>query len=131
VYFADVLPTLAALCGGNVPAGIDGLDFSLTLLGGKQPELLDRFLYWEFNKDGLREQAARWRNWKAIRNPQKGTLKVYDLAADVGETRNLASKHPEIVVKFDNYFRTARSESPDWPVTLAGTGGKPAAARKR
>ena len=32
-----------------------------------QPELSDRFLYWEFDKDGLQKQAARWRNWKAVK----------------------------------------------------------------
>jgi arylsulfatase A-like enzyme len=130
VYFADVLPTLAALCAANAPAGIDGVDFSPTLLGGNQSELADRFFYWEFNKDGLRQQAARWRDWKALRNPRTEKLELYDLAADVGESRNLAAEHPDIVAKFNDYFSTARTESPDWPVTLASRSGTRAAAFK-
>ena len=42
------------------PPQIDGIDFSPTLLGNDQPELSDRFLYWEFGKFGVYSQAARW-----------------------------------------------------------------------
>jgi arylsulfatase A-like enzyme len=129
VYFADVMPTLAALCGGRAPAGIDGSDFSPTLLGNNQPELADRFLYWEWNKNGLRQQAARWREWKAIRDPQTKSLELYDLAADIGETRNLAPKYPVIVAKFNDYFRSARTDSPDWPILTAGRAKSAAATR--
>jgi arylsulfatase A-like enzyme len=131
VYFADVMPTLAALCGGKAPERIDGVDFSPTLLGSQQPELADRFFYWEWNKNGLRSQAARWRSWKAIRNPQTGSLELYDLAADIGETRDLAKKHPNVAAKFAEYFRTARTDSPHWPVKLAaGRANKNAAANQ-
>src|SRR3954469_6343140 len=57
VYFADVMPTLAALGGGNAPSGIDGIDFSPTLRGTDQPALFDRFMYWEYDKNGLQTQA--------------------------------------------------------------------------
>jgi uncharacterized sulfatase len=119
VHFADMLPTLATLCGGRAPLGIDGVDFSPTLLGSEQPDLANRFLYWEWNKKGLRQQAARWRHWKAIRDPQTNSLAIYDLATDIGETRDLAEEHPGLVVKFQDYFRTARTDTPYWPVRLA------------
>ncbi len=128
IHFADVMPTLAALGGGKAPARIDGIDFSPTLLGSEQPELADRFLYWEWNKNGLRSQAARWRHWKALRDPQSKSLAIYDLATDIGETRDVVDEHPDIVAKFNDYFRTARTETPNWPVTLAATRGKSAAA---
>ncbi len=35
VYFADIMPTFAALGGGHAPAKIDGVDFSPTLLGSR------------------------------------------------------------------------------------------------
>jgi len=41
------------------------------------------------------------------------------LAADVGESRNLATDYPDIVAKFNDYFRTARTDSPNWPVAAA------------
>jgi arylsulfatase len=123
------MPTLAAVCAAEPPAGIDGLDFSPTLLGREQPQLADRFLYWEFNKNGLQKQAARWRQWKAVRNPHTLSMELYDLAADIGERRNLAKEHPQIVAKFRDYFRTARADSLDWPLKMAG-GGRPTAAAK-
>jgi arylsulfatase A-like enzyme len=128
VYFADVMPTLAALGGGRAPDGIDGVDFSTTLFGNNQPELADRFLYWEWNKGGLRQQAARWRNWKAIRDPHAKSLELHNLDTDIGESRNLAAEHPGIVAKFNDYFRTARTDTPDWPVTVALHGAKSATA---
>ena len=128
VCFADVMPTLAALSGGKAPAGIDGVDFSPTLLGGDQPVLVDRFFYWEFDKNGLQKQAARWRHWKAVRNPYFEPLELYDLATDVGETRDLAAEHPDIVAKFDDYFRTARTDSPNWPIRVAVDGANSTAA---
>lgn len=115
IYFADVMPTLAALTGASTPPQIDGVDFLPTLLGSNQPELSDRFFYWEWNRGGLRSQAARWRNWKAIRDPQTDSLELYNLTADVGETRDLAKKRPNIAAKLSNYIRTARTESPHWP----------------
>jgi uncharacterized sulfatase len=131
IHFADVLPTLAKLGGGRAPGGIDGVDFSTMLLGSEQPELADRFFYWEHNRDGLRAQAARWRQWKAVRDPKTKRIELYDLAADVGETNDLATEHPEIVAKFDEYIRTARSDSPNWPVTLPPGAVTKAEARKR
>ncbi len=121
VYFADMMPTLASLGGGKVPAGIDGLDVTPTLEGHQQPELSDRFLYWEFDKNGVVAQSARWNHWKALRNPKSKKIELYDLAADVGESRNVAADHPDVVAKFAEYFTTARTETPDWPLALAAT----------
>ena len=120
VYFPDLMPTFAALAGATAPADIDGIDFSPTLFGGEQPELSDRFMYWEWNKNGLRVQAARWRQWKTIRDPHSGSIELYDLSADVGEKRNLAGDRPAILAKFAEYFPTARHQSPDWPVAITG-----------
>src|SRR4029079_3561322 len=116
VYFADMMPTLAALGGGKTPAKIDGIDFAPTLLGRVQSELFDRFLYWEYDKDGLQKQAARWRNWKAVKAPHTKPLELFDLSSDVGEEHDVAKLHPDIVAKFNVYIRTARTNTPDWPI---------------
>ena len=58
VYFADMMPTFAKLGGGKAPSGIDGVDITPTLEGKEQPELSDRFMYWEFDKDGLAEAGG-------------------------------------------------------------------------
>src|SRR5947208_2214153 len=103
LYFADVMPTLAALGGGKAPANIDGIDFSPTLYGSRQPELFDRFMYWEYDKNGLQTQAARWRNWKAVKAPHTKPLQLFDLSTDISEAHNVAAAHPEIVAKFNAY----------------------------
>ena len=63
-YFADVLPTLGALTGSQVPDNIDGISVLPTLLGEEQNPG-PRPLYWEFYEmEGWR--AVRFGPWKAI-----------------------------------------------------------------
>ncbi|HEX3602279.1 MAG TPA: sulfatase-like hydrolase/transferase, partial [Lacipirellulaceae bacterium] len=116
VYFADVLPTFAALGGGQAPAKIDGMDFSPALFGSDQPALFDRFMYWEYDKDGLQKQAARWRNWKAVKAPHTKPAELFDLSNDVGEEHDVAAAHPDIAAKFNDFIRAARTDSADWPI---------------
>jgi arylsulfatase A-like enzyme len=113
VYFADMMPTLAAF-GGGAPTPGDGIDLTPTFDGKQQPELFDRFLYWEFDKDGVIAQAARWNKWKAIRDRGK-QLQLYDLSSDIGEAHDVAGQHAKIVTKFDEYLNLARTDSPHWP----------------
>ena len=65
--------------------------FSPTLYGSDQPELFDRFLYWEYDKNGLQKQAARWRNWKAVKAPHTKPLELFDLSSDIGEEHDVAA----------------------------------------
>lgn len=115
--FADVLPTLADLGGAALPAGIglDGVSVLPTLLGKDQGLLHDRFLYWEFFEGGF-QQAARWKDWKAVRRKRGGALELYDLSTDISEKRDRAGSEKAIVEKFEQFFRTARTESPAWPL---------------
>jgi arylsulfatase A-like enzyme len=116
ITFADIMPTFAALADAKPPAKIDGLDFSPTLLGSEQPELSDRFLYWEFDHDGMQAQSSRWGRWKAVRDSKSEKIELYDLSTDIGEQHDIAQRHPEIVGKFAKFFRTARTDSKEWPV---------------
>ena len=112
--FADFLPTAAALAGLAPPAGIDGISVVPTLLGESQ-DLSDRFLYWEFFERGY-QQAARWRDWKAIRKKPGGDLELFDLKGDLGESRDISKKHPNVVAKFEKYLASARTKSEAWPI---------------
>lgn len=115
-YFADVLPTLAELGGGKLPAGIDGLSVLPTLLGREQPALRSRFMYWEYPAGGFR-QAARRGDWKVLRSGLDGPLELFNLREDIGEKNNIAGAHPDIVAQFDAYLKTARVESAEYPST--------------
>lgn len=117
-YFADFLPTAAGLAGVEIPDGCDGIDMSGVLRGGAHPSP-DGFYYWERHRDGedtasTVEQAVRWRHWKALRPSMDGPLTLYNLADDIGETRDVAADHPEVVQRIEGYLATARTPSPHW-----------------
>jgi arylsulfatase A-like enzyme len=113
--FWDFLPTAAELAGVKPPAGLDGVSVVDVLHGRQQPALEDRFLYWEFHEGGFK-QAARRGKWKAVRPKPGGPLELFDLSSDLGETRNLAAAQAEVIGRFEQFLKTARTDSPDWPV---------------
>ncbi|MEZ5328424.1 MAG: arylsulfatase [Verrucomicrobiales bacterium] len=115
--FADFLPTAAGLAQCEVPDGftIDGKSIAPTLLGKEQPDLADRFFYWEFFEKGY-QQASRWHDWKAIRLQPGKPLLLFDLAKDIGEQNDVAAQNPDVVATFEAFLATARTESQAWPL---------------
>ena len=113
-YFADVLPTLADVVGTRTPDNVDGISILPTLIG-KNQRTDDRFLYWEFFERGF-NQAVRWRNYKAVRLGVDKPLELYDLDKDIAEEHDISSQKPDIVARIEKYLKTARTESPNWPV---------------
>ena len=109
----DLLPTFADLAGAKVPPGLDGMSMARALRG--QPQPTHEFFYWEFHERGF-QQAVRMGRWKALRLKAGEPLELYDLDADVGEARNVASQHPDVIARIEAYLRTARTESERWPV---------------
>lgn len=112
-YFPDVLPTIADLAGVTPPASIDGISV-LPLLFGENQETDDRIFYWEFWERGF-QQAARWRNWKAVKLGPDMNVELYDLSIDISEENNLAAEFPEIVKIFEDAFVNERVPSSFWP----------------
>ncbi|HCO92641.1 MAG TPA: sulfatase, partial [Phycisphaerales bacterium] len=113
-YFADVMPTLAELAGVTSPVNIDGISILPTLLGRRQ-RTDDRFLYWEFPA-GKFQQAVRWRNYKAIRSAPGKVLELYDLSRDIAEKNDIAQETPDVIARIETYLKTARIDSPNWPI---------------
>jgi arylsulfatase A len=109
----DIFPTLAEVAGAKVPPGIDGLSMARALRGQRQRT--HEAFYWEFHERGF-QQAARMGRWKAVRLAKDAPLELYDLTADPGEQRNVHAMHPDIVKRMDDYLRTARTDSSQWPV---------------
>lgn len=112
--FWDFLPTAAELAGTTPPPGLDGTSMVPALLGDGRRKQHD-FLYWEFHERGF-QQAVRMGDWKAVRLKPGGALELYNLRDDVGETKNIAAEHPDVVAKIEAYLKTARTESLDWPI---------------
>jgi len=121
-YFPDFLPTAAEIAGAKTPAGLDGLSILPTLLGQKQVRQHE-FLYWEFHEGGSK-QAVRMGDWKGVRLDPGAPLELYDLKSDLGETNNVAARHPEVVGKIEAYLKTARTESERWPLRTAAEAKK-------
>ncbi len=112
--FTDFLATAADIGGLPVPPETDGMSVLPTLKGKHQPELENRFLYWEFFEGGFK-QAARWQAWKAIRSRPDKAIELYHLENDPGEAQDVARQHPEVVLAFENYLAGARWPSEAWP----------------
>jgi len=115
--FWDVMPTVAEIAGVTAPDNIDGISFLPTLLGQKDQKQHD-YLYWEFHEKGGRK-ALRKGDWKFVsynvNNPEKTTVELYDLSADLGEENNLADKNPELVKELQQLMKQARTESEVFP----------------
>ncbi|HEV2392211.1 MAG TPA: arylsulfatase [Verrucomicrobiae bacterium] len=112
--FWDFLPTAAAIAGTRPPQNIDGISMLPALLGQTQTNQ-HAFLYWEFHERGF-QQAARMGDWKAVRTQADAPLELYNLRTDLGEKKNVAAQHPEIVAKFEQYLKSAHTDSDQWPI---------------
>jgi arylsulfatase A-like enzyme len=118
----DIFPTAVALAGATPPAAIqlDGVNLT-PFLTGDQKGTPHEILFW-------REQDARpylksggaW----AVRQGRYKLLKVgdapeglYDLAADLGETKDLAADQPERVAQLRKAYRAwdVQLVAPLWP----------------
>ncbi len=105
----DILPTLADLCGGELPKRkIDGHNIKALMHGAKDAKspheayvLMHgpgtvrsgkwKFYPWKEGKGGRRQGNAA----KASPDP----VQLYDTVADISETTNVAAQHPDVVAR--------------------------------
>ena len=116
--FWDFLPTAAELADLPVPpSAVDGISFVPELLGRPGQKRHD-VLYWEILIKNQGRQALRAGDWKLLRQGQDAPWELYDLAHDVGETTNLAARHPDVVSRLAKAALAERTESPWFPLRL-------------
>jgi arylsulfatase A-like enzyme len=112
--FWDFLPTVTEILGAETPAKLDGLSILPTLTGKGDQKKHDH-LYWEFHENGFK-QAVRIGDWKAIRLGPDQPVRVFNIATDPGEKIDLAEKQPAIMAKATELFKTARTDSQEFPI---------------
>jgi arylsulfatase A len=95
VMAMDILPTVLELAGIPIPPGrmLDGSSMKRLLLEGAG--FPDRKLF--FGYEPKLGTAMRDGDWKSIVKGDRHEL--YNLAGDLGETKNLVEKHPERAAK--------------------------------
>ena len=108
----DFFETFRVMLDAERPNGqpLDGCDI-MPLLVGASPEFARKSLFWHFpaylegkNYRGAPDPAFRARpfgairsgDWKLIRFFEDERVELYNLADDIGESRNLATEQPQI-----------------------------------
>ena len=110
--FQDMMPTFCDIIGISIPNNTDGISMKPTLFGKNQSNTHE-YLYWEFPAY-KGQQAVRMGKWKAIRrNIFDGNMKIelYDLNSDYREQNDVASAHPEIILKIKNFMVDSHTRS--------------------
>ncbi|MEU6985152.1 sulfatase-like hydrolase/transferase [Streptomyces sp. NPDC046324] len=129
----DVLPTLAELGGAPSPTDVDGLS-AAPLLAGSADSARHGHLYWFRDERGVTSRAdaqdggrATWLaeavrrdDWKAVRfAPERDRtlpddqwqVELYDLATDLGETRNIVDTYPAKATELVTLMRSSWKDS--------------------
>ena len=110
--FWDWLPTITEIAGAAAPGGLDGVSLAPTLFGNPGEQTRHEYLYWEFTGG----QAVRLGDWKGVRFSPDAPLELYDLAADPGESTDVADHTPEVVARILEIMTSGRTESDLFPL---------------
>ncbi|MCP4855836.1 MAG: arylsulfatase [Fuerstiella sp.] len=107
----DLLPTLIELCGLNsgretLPA-FDGTSLA-GLLKGTADELTDRKLVIQYRISGQKWDPAvvLWDKWRLV-----GPGRLYNIADDPHQDRNIAEQHPEIAKAMEEHYDAWHAEA--------------------
>jgi len=121
---ADILPTFVSLAGGTLRSDvpIDGYDLSPLLLGNTDDSPRSVWHYYR----GTQLKAVRSGPWKLALAPQslgmgigkqpddlQSSGRLYHLSEDLGETTDVASKHPEVVDRLQAIAATMAADIGD------------------
>jgi arylsulfatase A len=139
IWFPDLLPTVSALTGAELPAGLalDGINLVPLLKGGATPAREQAMLWYFYRSSpeaamraGDYSLVARSSDAKPRTHPivaedmpfVKGVMpeyfELYDLSKDPGQQHDLAAEMPEKLAalkkQFTVLFNESRAEGPDW-----------------
>ncbi|KAA5542701.1 sulfatase [Roseiconus nitratireducens] len=109
VEFVDLFPTIAEHCGVATPVGRPGVSLWPQLKDAVAP---GRESAWTIvvrgnNQRGDSLRTDRWR----LTHWSDGAIELYDHASDPQETRNVATRHPDVVERLTAEINRRRSET--------------------
>ena len=93
----DFYPTFAGLAHAKIPDGkqLDGKDIWQNVVAGSNPRAGETIFAMR-HRDGFSDVGIRHDQWKACR-AYNAPWKLFDLASDIGETRDLSAKYPDML----------------------------------
>jgi arylsulfatase A-like enzyme len=98
VVLTDLVPTLLEAVGIDAAKAVGPLDGANIMKLLHSNSLAARTLYWHFpnytNQGSRPAGAIREGDWKLIEHFEDGSVELFNLAEDVGETKNLAAAEP-------------------------------------
>lgn len=114
VISLDICPTILAAAGVEIPKEIEGVNL-LPYLTGKKEGQPHEALFWRFG----RQWAVRMGDFKLVCSPQglgSEEPHLFNLAEDIGETKDLASKLPQKVKELKAAYDEWNSKNipPKW-----------------
>ena len=141
----DLLPTIARLCGAKLPEHkIDGLDVWPLIVGkwgARNPHDGYAFYYEDNQLQAVTSGDGRWKlqlphTYRTLGGRPGGTngipakyenrklesVELYDLRRDLGEVRNVALRHSDVVTRLQGFAEKMRSDLGDTLTQRKGSG---------
>jgi len=130
----DFMPTLARLAGTSEPKDriIDGKDIMPLLSGKETASPHEAYYFYKYSHlHGVR--SGQWKlvlprearpkdlEWYARLQEEVKEVSLYNLKDDIGEARNVAAEHPEVVERLMKLIEKARKDLGDKGLKGAGS----------
>lgn len=115
----DFYPTIAEWIGvqAELPRRIEGGSLAQVLKNGgegavrrRRRELVWHFPHYQTDKGSEPSSAIRSGNWKLIKLYASQEIKLFDLADDIGETRDASEKNPETARRLEQRLQAYLKE---------------------
>ena len=130
----DLFPTIAALAAQKdlplLPSGLDGSSLLPLLKSGSGNFARGQELFFHcphYNESTVPQSALVEGQYKLLADYELGTLALYDLGKDIGETKDLSTLYPEIArkltIRLRDYLKSVEARMPGLNPAFAGYKG--------
>lgn len=128
----DLMPTIARLTGGRLPAHpIDGMDIWPLMAGEPGAECPHEAYYFYWGRELQAVRSGKWKlhvphAYRTLAGREGGSggfparyeqarteLALFNLEEDIGEERNVAAHHPDVVARLSALAERARADLGD------------------